>query len=130
MPELLASFHGPVTCTRAAGVPGLTLSGRTAGPGGGQAALAFSAAAPADLPEVLQDAVVERVSSSQYRIASTPREWLISASATHLHREVAAQFYRAVPPRPAPWRKRLFWRAVLALAASRAGLAVLRLLRR
>jgi hypothetical protein len=48
----------------------------------------------------------------------------------HLHREIAPQFYRAIPPRPAPWAKRVFWRMVLALAASRAGLALLRALRR
>jgi hypothetical protein len=48
----------------------------------------------------------------------------------HLHRDLAAQFYRAIPPRPAPWAKRVFWRLVLGLAASRAGLALLRALRR
>ncbi len=48
----------------------------------------------------------------------------------HLHREIAAQFYRAIPPRPVPLLKRWFWRVVLALATSRAGLAALRVLRR
>jgi hypothetical protein len=130
MPELLATFRGPVSCTCAADIPGLTLSGDTAQAPGEETALAFSAAAPAQFPETLQDAVVERLSPGRYRISSATREWLIDASAVHLHREIAAQFYRAIPPRPAPWRKRLFWRVVLTLAASRAGLALLRSLRR
>lgn len=130
MPELLAAFRGPVSCTRAAGVPALTLSGTSAQAPGEETALAFSAATLPELPETLQDAVVEQLGGGRYRIVSAPREWLISASAAHLHRGVASEFYRAIPPRPVPWRKRLFWRAVLALAASRAGLAALRALRR
>src|SRR6202021_284652 len=78
----------------------------------------------------LDNAGVERLGADQYRIASPPREWLIAATAVHLHREIAAQFYRAIPPRPVPRLKRWLWRVVLALAASRAGLAALRALRR
>lgn len=129
MPEPLVAFRGRVTCTRTAGVPVLTLSG-TSAQAGGETALAFSATAVPDLPDTLQDATVEQLGGGQYRIVSAPREWLISASAAHLHREIAAQFYRAIPPRPAPWAKRVFWRVVLALAASRAGLTLLRTLRR
>jgi hypothetical protein len=130
MPEQLAVFRGPVSCTRSPGVPTLTLSGNSARPPDGEMALAFSAVSPPELPGTLHDAVVEQLGGGQYRIVSAPREWLISASAVHLHREIAAPFYRAIPARPAPWRKRLFWSAVLALAASRAGLAALRALRR
>lgn len=129
MPEPLVAFRGRVTCTRTAGVPVLTLSG-TSAQSGGEAALAFSAAAVPNLPDTLQDATVEQLGGGQYRIVSAPHEWLINASVAHLHREIAAQFYRAIPPRPVPWRKRLFLRAVLTLAASRAGLAALRALRR
>jgi len=130
MRERLATFRGRVTCTRAARVPGLTLSGTTAERAGELTSLAFSGAAPHDLPEVLQDAVVEEFAGGQYHISSAPHEWLINASAAHLHREIAAEFYRAIPPRPAPWTKRVFWKIVLTLAASRAGLAALRALRR
>ena len=130
MPERLATFRGPVSCTRAPGVPGLTLSGSTAERAGEATSLAFSAAAPDDLPDTLQDAVVEELAGGRYRIRSVPHEWLISASAVHLHREIAAEFYRAIPPRRVPWTKRVFWKVVLVLAASRAGLAVLRALRR
>jgi hypothetical protein len=130
MPERLASFCGVVHCRRAPTVPGLTLSGSSAEAPQEPTTLAFSATAPADLPATLQDAVVDHLGGAQYRIAAGQREWLIASAAVHLHRAIAAQFYRAIPPRPAPWAKRLFWSVVLALAASRPGLALLRALRR
>ena len=79
---------------------------------------------------MLEDAEVEHLGGGAYRIVTAARSWTLSASAVHLHSEIAAQFYRAIPPRPVPWRKRVFLQAVLALAASRAGLALLRALRR
>jgi len=130
MPERLATFRGVVHCRRSAAVPGLTLSGSTVEAPDQPTALAFSGAAPADLPGTLEDAVVDHLGDAQYRLGAAGREWLIRAQAVHLHREVGAQFYRAIPPRPAPWVKRVFWRAVLALAASRVGLTLLRALRR
>jgi hypothetical protein len=130
MAERLIAFTGAVSCERSATVPGLTLRGRT-GPGGaGPAAFAFSAPAPADLPDTLEDAVVERLDGGSFRIGSGGREWRMAAAPVHLHRDVGATFYRAVPPRPAPWSKRLFWRVVLLLARSRAGLTLLGALRR
>ena len=68
--------------------------------------------------------------AGRYRIVSGERAWLLSARAVHVSREVAIPFYRALPPRAVPLSKRLFWRTVLALAGSRAGLALLRALRR
>ena len=130
MPETLATFRGSVSCTRAALAPQLTLSGSTAESPGEETALGFSATAPPDCPATLQDVRVEHLGGTQYRISSGARAWLIESRAVHLHREVAGRFYRAIPPRPAPWRKRVFWRLVLMLAASRAGLAALRALRR
>ncbi len=130
MAELLATFTGPVSCARAAQVPGLTLQGDTAEAPGEYTTLGFSAAAPADLPAALPDAVVEHLGGLHYRIRTAGREWLIEAPAVHLHREIAAAFYRAIPPRPVPWVRRLFLSAVLVLAASRAGMAALRALRR
>jgi hypothetical protein len=129
MPEVLATFRGPVSCVRAPDIPGLTLTGRTSESPDEVTAVAFSAAAPAGLPDTLQDVVIERVSEARWRISSAPRAWLVSGAA-HVHGEIAAQFYRAIPPRPAPATKRLMWRVVLALAASRAGIVLLRLLRR
>jgi len=130
MPEPVVTFRGAVSCRRTPGPLGLTLTGGTPERPGESTALAFSAAAPAGFPDALDNAVVERLGADRYRIASPPREWVIAATAVHLHREIAAQFYRAIPPRPVPRLKRWFWRVVLALAASRAGLAALRALRR
>jgi hypothetical protein len=130
MAEQLATFRGPVSCTRAALAPGLTLQGDTAEAPGEHSTLGFSAAAPADLPAALPDTVVEHLGAVQYRIRTAGREWLIEAPAVHLHREIAAAFYRAIPPRSVPWLRRLFLSAVLTLAASRAGMAALRALRR
>src|SRR5213082_2804187 len=120
MPDTLASFRGPVSCRRGAAPLGLTLSGETSEHPGERTELAFSAAAPADFPEALEGAVIERVGTHQYRIASAP----------HVHRDIAVPFYRAIPPRRVPLAKRIFWRVVLALAATRTGLALLRRLRR
>ena len=92
--------------------------------------LAFSGRAPDTLPGVLEDVTVDWLGNQQYRIVSAPREWLVEARAVHLHREIAAAFYRAIPPRRAPWSKRLFWRVVLGLVASKLGKRLLLSLRR
>ena len=130
MPETLAIFRGAVRCRHAGHAPQLTLSGNAAEAPGGEMTVAFSMLAPDDCPDTLAEVVVEQLGGARYRIRSGSQEWPINAAAVHLHREVAAEFYRALPPRPAPWVKRAFWRIVLALAASRAGLAALRALRR
>ena len=129
MPEVLARFIGPVSCARVADIPGLTLTGRTTESPDEDIAVAFSAPAPADFPATLPDAVVERVGATQWRISSAARAWLVTG-AVQMHEEIAAQFYRAIPPRPAPWTKRLMWRLVLALAASPAGIRLLQRLGR
>jgi len=130
MAEALIAFRGEVRCVRAAGPLGLTLLGHARAHEGVASALAFSAAAPSGLPARLTDARVEQLSAGQYRLVSAEGQWPVSARAVHLTREVAEEFYRALPPRPVPAGKRLFWRCVLALAGSRAGLALLRALRR
>jgi hypothetical protein len=130
MPETLASFRGTVRCERSRRAHTLTLSGTSAQGPGEETALILSASTPVECPDSLEDAVVEHLGGQQYRIRSVAGEWLLEAGAAHLHREIGGAFYRAIPPRPAPWSKRLFWRIVLTLAASRAGLAALRMLRR
>jgi hypothetical protein len=129
MPERLATFRGVVSCVRARDVPALTLTGNTAEAPDEPSALAFSAEPPASLPATLQDALVERLADGRYRIGTASGEWLLPPGPAHLHREIAARFYQAIPPRPVPWTKRLFLRVVLILAGSRAGLATLRRLR-
>lgn len=46
-----------------------------------------------------------------------------------VHRDVRAEVFAAVPQQPAKLSQRLFWRAVLFLASSRAGLKLLKRLR-
>jgi hypothetical protein len=129
MPETLLAFSGTVRCETSEGPLGLTLRG-AAGAAGEAHTLGFSGRAPADLPPVLAAPRVEVLGEGRYRILSGERAWLLSARAVHVSREVATAFYHALPPRAVPRSKRLFWRTVLALAGSRAGLALLRALRR
>ena len=125
----VAHFTGAVTCTRTPDGPlGLTLTGRTADRAG-EVRLEFAGAAPADLPGHLEDALVERAGPGRYRIASGARSWSVAARSVYLHRDVGQDFYRAIPPRPAPLRRRLLFGAMLALARSRAGIALLKALR-
>jgi len=131
MSDPLVAFHGPVTVERASQAAlGLTLTG-TAGEGRGEpTALAFSGAAPASLPGTLANLTVAAAGAARYRLAGAGGEWQVAASAVHLHHDVSAEFYRALPPRPVPLAKRCLWAVVLTLAKSRPGLALLAALRR
>jgi hypothetical protein len=130
MSDSLVTFHGPVAVERASQAAlGLTLTG-TAGEADEPTTLAFSGAAPASLPGTLADLTVAAAGAADYRLAGTGGEWQLQASAAHLHHDVSAQFYRALPPRPVPLAKRCLWAVVLTLAKSRAGLALLAALRR
>jgi hypothetical protein len=130
MPEgsgSIAAFQGAVRCRRdPAGPLRITLEGLAEGE---PLAIAFSGATDPGLPEALAAAVVERLEPGRYRIAAGDRDWRIEAAAVHLHRDVSKAFYEALPPRPAPARRRLMLRGALWLAGSRAGLALLRALR-
>src|SRR5215469_15122540 len=139
MSEPLESFRGAVTAARAVHAPlGLILIGTSAGSAtqpGEPTQLAFSGAAPAALPAELRDVAVSQPEGSRYRLDGTNPggergEWLLEARAAHLHHDVGAAFYRALPPRPVPWSRRLLWALLLRLAASRAGLSLLTALRR
>jgi hypothetical protein len=123
-PEVVR-FQGWISCRRDGEGPlGLILVGRTQDPPKDRPSeavqMAFACTAPPDMPEALEDAVVERLGPRQYRITSGDLSWTLDAVA-HVHREVATAFYRALPPRQVPFRKRLFWRVLLALAANPAG---------
>ena len=48
----------------------------------------------------------------------TPAEQVGIAANDRLHRDVREPFYRAVPPRPTPWRRRVLWRVMMAFAAT------------
>jgi hypothetical protein len=129
--RLIAVFRGTVICVRETGVsPGLTLRGVSAANVQERLIVTFLGDVPQDLPERLAAPSVQAVDAQCYRIDSPPRQWLIRARALHVHRDVGAEFFRAVPPRAVPPRKRLFWTVVLAMARSRAGVWLLRALRR
>jgi hypothetical protein len=130
LPARLTQFQGEVECRRSSGLLGLTLTGRSAERPGEELELAFAAAAPADLPPRLTDALIERTGMDEYRIAAQGRDWRLTARALHVHRNVGRAFYRAIPGRPAPRARRLLYRVLLVLARSRAGLMLLRALRR
>jgi len=129
MAEVLLAFRGAVRVETGPPPLGLTLRGATAAAPEDETVLAFSAP-PAQLPERLEDVRVEALPGGQYAVRCGEREWRIAARAVHLTRASGAEFYRALPPRAVPIAKRLLWRIVLALAASRAGLGLLRALRR
>lgn len=119
--RLRMEFLGWVSCRRDGEGPlGLVLVGRTRDRPEEVVQLAFACPAPADLAEAIEDPVVEELGLARYRLTTGGRSWELGGVA-HVHREVATAFYRALPPRPVPFRKRLFWRVMLALAATAAG---------
>ncbi len=115
-------FRGWISCRRDGEGPlGLVLVGRTTQHRREEAAqIAFSCRAPDDLPEALEDAQLEFLGGNRHRLTSGDRSWTLEGAA-HVHREVATAFYKALPPRPVPWQKRLFWRVMLALAGNSLG---------
>jgi hypothetical protein len=126
----IVRFRGGVSCRRDEGPLGLTLIGRTTDRPDETATLAFATSAPSGLPEALEDATVEQLDAGRYRIRTGGREWIFPARSAHLHREVSTTFYRAITPRLVPWSTRMFWRVVLAMAASPVGKRLLLVLRR
>lgn len=120
-------------CTREAGAtPGLTLRGVSTAQPPENLMISFigvSETADALTPATLEAASVVALAAQCYRIESPPRQWLIHARGLHLHRDARAVFFQAVPPRPAPLGKRLFWRAVLWLAGRPGAVRLLRALR-
>jgi len=115
-------FRGWISCRRDGEGPlGLVLAGRVSqdGPGGHEESVqvAFSCPAPADLPAELEDAELELLGDGRHRLTSGGRSWSLQGP-VHVHREISSAFYKALPPRPVPWRKRLFWRVMLGLAAN------------
>jgi hypothetical protein len=126
-PQPLAAFRGPVTCRRTFNA--LTLSGAAADSRDDRLILTFIRPALADVPPSLTAPEVIALDEHHYRIICSSRRCDIEATSAHVHRDVGHAFYRALPPRPAPLKKRLFWRVVLALAGTRAGKRLLLSLR-
>lgn len=127
-PSPLAAFRGAVTCNRTADT--LTLRGSAADCADDRLILTFVSASTPDIPVPLTAVSVQSVDKDHYRISSASRDFVVEAPSVHLHRDVGRAFYRALPPRPVPLKKRVFWRVVLWLAGTRAGKRVLTSLRR
>jgi hypothetical protein len=93
--------------------------------------VAAGAAVPPSLPSRLTRATVAPTAHAAADAAGEPRRnWMIQAeqgrfdlgaARLFFHEDVSALAAAAVPPRPVPLGKRLFWRAVFALLATRAG---------
>ena len=126
--HLVATFSGVVTGTRTTGAA-LTLTGAARDVPAERLVLTFTGVASGDVPVTVTDARVTLVDGQTYRLESPPAHWLIRARALHVHRDVRAEFFRAVPSRRVPLGKRLFWRALLWLVARRSGLRLLGALR-
>lgn len=127
-PSQVAAFRGPVTCRRTA--DSLTLIGAAADSADDRLILTFISPSMAEVPDSLAAAIVRAVDEHHYRIASASGDLTVEAASLHVHRDIGSVFYRAVPPRPAPLGRRIFWRVVLALAGTRAGKRLLLSLRR
>jgi hypothetical protein len=122
-PSTLATFRGAVSCARSANT--LTLSGADADCADDRLILTFVSSSLPDVPDVLRGASVRAMDARHYRITSPSRDFDIETSSLHLHRDIGRAFYRAIPPRRVPLKKRIFWRVVLWFAGTAAGKRVL-----
>jgi hypothetical protein len=127
-PRPLAAFRGAVRCRRASNA--LTLSGPAGDSEDERLILTFIGSGPVGLPDSLAAAEVLALDEHHFRIIAPAGSWQVEASSAHVHRDIDAAFYRAIPPRQAPLKKRLFWRFVLMLAGTRTGKRLLLSLRR
>lgn len=128
LPSPLATFRGRVACRRTPDA--LTLSGAAADAAGVRLILTFTRPLLPELPGTLMAVSVSVLDERHYLIGSESGDWTVEATSLHVHRDIGDAFYRAVPPRPVPLGKRLFWRLVLALAGTGAGKRLLLSLRR
>jgi hypothetical protein len=126
--SLLAAFRGTVSCSRTGGA--LILRGSAADSADDRLILTLISPSIADMPDTLTAVIVTTAGERRYRISSESRELIVEAASLHVHRDIGVAFRRAVPPRPVPLGKRLFWSLVLWLAGSRTGKQVLAFLRR
>ena len=124
----LAVLSGPVACRHTGNT--LTLTGRAADCAEEVLILTLTSAAPAALPASLPAVTLRALDERHFRLESAADAWIVEADRLYLHRDVGTVFYRAIPPHPVPLAKRLFWRLVLALAATRTGKRLLLTLRR
>jgi hypothetical protein len=124
---MLATFRGLAVARHKPGAPLFTVSGTTVEDE--PLTVTFSAPAPPDLPDTLEQLRIERLEDTRHRLSTGAREWLLTPRAVHLHRGVPS-FYSVITPRVPPLRRQLLWRVLMALAARPLGLLLLKRLRR
>ncbi len=117
------ALEGPVTCdARARGQ--LRLRGRLAAPDGRAAIvdIEFGGAA-ASWPLALDGATLEFAMPPVRGVVlrSAGQEWSLPDATLFVHVDFGAESAAAIAPRPVPWRKRLFWWALLAVLRTRLG---------
>lgn len=121
----------------------LMLTGHEAGTPARVTELAFCGALPPvdrrGLPSRLDYAEIDSADppreTTHYRLRfgegeAGEREIVIVARNAFVHRDVSIALCAAIPPRKAPWLRRVAWRALPAIVASRTGRRILLALRR
>ncbi|MGB8327246.1 MAG: hypothetical protein WCE48_06675 [Steroidobacteraceae bacterium] len=125
---MIATLPGEVRVTRPTGG---TLRLRLAGHDGSghEVAVDFAEPRATAMPELLHAVRIELQARGAWRILAREGAIEVAAASAHVHSDRSAQVLAAAPPRRAPLSKRLFWRLVLALAASGFGRRLLIALR-
>lgn len=126
-------FGGAVVC-RAAAHGGWRLSGTEAGGSSraGQGRLIVDLVCDNDdgaralaggLDGMLRDVVLERDARApqHWWLEVAGERWPLTQARVFVHRDVVSQARAIIPPRRVPWRKRLFWSALLAVLRTAAG---------
>jgi hypothetical protein len=127
---------GEVACLRKPGeAAGLALSGAEAC--GMRTVVTFGIEDPPGLPPRLEGVTVmelpgssEPAGSRRFRIVSGSSSWSFDAKSLHVHRDVSEAFFVAVPPRRAPFDRRLFFDLLPMFAGNTLGRKLLRAVRR
>jgi hypothetical protein len=116
-------FAGPVKSVPGPGLGGITLLGQLAEADGTltPAQLSLIGQPRPELPAALNDVTFEALATPQIVLRSDTHEWRIPCITWQLHRDAGRAFYAAIPPRVAPWTRRLAWRVLLGTAATAPG---------
>ncbi len=123
MPLSTFRFNGSVTSVSGPGRAGATLLGNIVEPDGSVTAAELSLSEPGalELPEALRDLTVEALTAQELLLRSGAQEWRARCTTWQLHRDFSSAFFKAVPPRQTPWKRRLGWRVLLGIAGTAPG---------
>jgi hypothetical protein len=116
-------LEGSVACDALA-LGQLRLRGRLAAPDGRAAIVDIELGGTAPpWPLALDGATLEFAMPPARGVVlrSAGREWSLPDATLFMHIDFGAESATAIAPQPVPWRKRLFWRVLLALLRTRPG---------